>query len=80
MVRRNSRWLRSLRRTTCRNNTLGSMQTKPAPAAATRVAADEVWPADPYFRSKFLATNNALAGRSARRRMKYGYHSAPKGI
>jgi hypothetical protein len=30
----------------------------------------EVWPVVLYFRSKFLATNNALAGRSARRRMK----------
>ena len=32
-----------------------------------------------YFRSMFLAMKNTLAGRSPKRRMKYGYHSVPKG-
>jgi hypothetical protein len=32
-----------------------------------------------YLRKKFLARKRTLAGRSARRRMKYGYHSSPKG-
>ena len=34
----------------------------------------------PYRRIKFRARKNAFAGRSARRRMKYGYHSVPNGI
>jgi diguanylate cyclase len=42
--------------------------TEPAPA----------W-YDLYLRKKFFARNRMLAGRSARRRMKYGYHSSPKG-
>ena len=37
-------------------------------------------PAIPYPRSRFLAINQTLAGRSASRRMKYGYHSVPNGI
>jgi hypothetical protein len=32
-----------------------------------------------YFRKKFLARKSTFAGRSASRRMKYGYHSSPKG-
>ena len=32
-----------------------------------------------HLRSMFLAMKRTLAGRSASRRMKYGYHSLPKG-
>ena len=32
-----------------------------------------------YLRSIFLAMKNKLAGRSPSLRMKYGYHSVPKG-
>lgn len=32
-----------------------------------------------YERKKFLARKRILAGRSARRRIKYGYQSVPKG-
>jgi len=32
-----------------------------------------------YRRSMFLAMNSTLAGRSASRRMKYGYHARPNG-
>ncbi len=31
------------------------------------------------FRNRFFAMNNTLAGLSASLRMKYGYHSLPKG-
>lgn len=31
----------------------------------------------PYFRKKLDRINQTFAGRSARRRMKYGYHSVP---
>jgi hypothetical protein len=30
-----------------------------------------------YLRKKFEMKNHTFAGRSARRRMKYGYHSVP---
>lgn len=42
--------------------------------ADTRIAGESI-----YCFSRFLAMKRALAGRSARRRMKYGYHSVPKG-
>ena len=32
-----------------------------------------------YFRRRFLTMNNAFAGRSPSRRMRYGYHSVPNG-
>ena len=35
---------------------------------------------NPISSSMFFAMKNTLAGRSASRRMKYGYHSRPKGI
>ena len=34
----------------------------------------------PYCRNMLRAMNSTLAGRSASRRMKYGYHSDPNGI
>src|ERR1019366_2338748 len=33
-----------------------------------------------YCRNMFRAMKSTLAGRSARRRMKYGYHSVPNGM
>lgn len=33
-----------------------------------------------HWRNMFLAMKTTLAGRSARRRMKYGYHSVPNGM
>ena len=33
-----------------------------------------------YCRNMFFAMNSTFAGRSARRRMKYGYHSVPNGM
>ncbi len=34
----------------------------------------------PHFLNICLAIKNTFAGRSASRRMKYGYHSVPNGI
>jgi len=38
------------------------------------------WARSTQLRSMFLATKKTFAGRSAKRRIKYGYHSVPNGM
>ena len=44
---------------------------------AQLVVRDHLFPSDLPSRSRLRRTNSTFAGRSASRRMKYGYHSAP---
>ncbi len=48
-------------------------------AAAERAVLKRKLSVAVYDLRKFFAMKNTFAGRSPRRRMKYGYHSVPKG-
>lgn len=53
-----------------------------APCIRSQGLEAKLYPTIPlaYPRKKLFATKKAFAGLSAMRRMKYGYHSVPKGV